>query len=104
MPGTPYGDSGTQFATAFRFARFPLFLLSFQASCGDAEVFPLFFVPAYAAVADFMVLVKSGGRFSRNAVSATFASSERTRALNSSFSAFIAASICSRKDRFMSRL
>src|SRR5258708_804330 len=40
MPGTPSGESGC--ATAFRFAPFPLFLLSFEVSCGDAEVFPLF--------------------------------------------------------------
>src|SRR5947209_3587543 len=38
---------------------------------------------SYAAVADFMVLVKSAGRFSRKAVSPSLASSERTCSLNS---------------------
>ncbi len=52
-------------------------------------------ISRYAAVTDFMVLLKSGGRFSRNAANASLASSERTCTLNSSFSAFIAALICS---------
>ena len=51
-----------------------------------------------------MLLVKSGLRFSRKAVSASFASAERTCTLNSSFSAFIAALICSRNGCFMSLL
>jgi hypothetical protein len=51
-----------------------------------------------------MLLVKSGLRFSRKVVSASFASSERTCALNSSFSAFIAAMFWSRNGRFMSLL
>ena len=58
----------------------------------------------YTVAGDLMLLVKSGLRFSRNAVSASFASAERTCALNSSFSAFIAASICSRNGCFMSLL
>src|SRR5258707_752405 len=65
---------------------------------------PSTFARAYAAVAAFLVLLKLGGRFCRNAVSASFASSERTCALNSAFSACIAALICSRKDCFMSFL
>src|SRR5258707_759149 len=69
MPGTPFGESGwhqtsptwsvcawTQFATAFRFARFPLFLLSFQASCGDAEVFPLLVRPSLCGRCGFLGL------------------------------------------------
>jgi hypothetical protein len=52
------------------------------------------YVRAYAVAGELMLLVKSGLRFSRKAVSASFASSERTCALNSSFSAFIAALIC----------
>jgi hypothetical protein len=43
-----------------------------------------------------MPLVKSGLRLSRKAENASFASAERTCALNSSFSAFIAVLICSR--------
>src|SRR6201997_1366398 len=61
-------------------------------------------VRPYAAAGDFVFLVKSGLRFSRKAVSASFASSERTCTLNSSFSAFIAALICSRNGCFMSLL
>src|SRR6476469_2419084 len=64
----------------------------------------LHYVPAYAVAGDLMPLVKSGLRFSKKAVSASFASSERTYALNSSFSAFIAALICSRNGCFMSLL
>src|SRR5882762_4016170 len=59
---------------------------------------------AYAVAGDLTVLVKSGLRFSRKAVNASFASSERTCALNSSFSAFIAALICSRNGCLMSLL
>lgn len=59
---------------------------------------------SYAVAADLMVLVKSGGRFSRNAMSASFASADRTCALNSSFSAFIAALTCGRNGSFRSRL
>src|SRR5258708_40088872 len=62
------------------------------------------FARAYAAVAAFLVLLKLGGRFCRNAVSASFASSGRTCALNSSFSAFIGDLICSRNERFISLL
>src|ERR1700692_3463279 len=58
----------------------------------------------YVAATGFLVLAKSGGRFFRKAVSASLASSERTRTLNASFSAFIAALTCSRKERFRSRL
>src|ERR1700742_2382510 len=61
-------------------------------------------VRAYAAAEVFLLFVKSGLRFSRKAVSASFASSERTCTLNSAFSAFIAALICSRNGCFMSRL
>src|ERR1700730_1881249 len=53
---------------------------------------------------DLMLLVKSGFRFSKKAVNASFASLERTCTLNSSFSAFIAALICSRNGCFMSLL
>src|SRR4051794_27551970 len=42
--------------------------------------------------------------FARKAANAPLASSERTRAPNSRFSAFMAAFICSRKGRFMSLL
>src|SRR5258705_5743476 len=59
---------------------------------------------AYAVAGDLILLVKSGLRFSKKAVSASFASSERTCALNSSFSAFIAALICSRNGCLMSLL
>ena len=51
---------------------------------------PSTFARAYAAVAAFVVLLKLGGRFCRNAENASFASSERTCALNSAFSARIA--------------
>src|ERR1700731_3426141 len=61
-------------------------------------------VRPYAAAGGLVFLVKSGLRFSRKAVSASFASSERTCALNASFSAFIAALICSRNVCFMSLL
>src|SRR5205085_10368181 len=47
---------------------------------------------AYFAVAGSFVLVKSGGRFSRNAVNASSASADRTRAENSSFSRLTARS------------
>src|SRR6266550_4637023 len=62
------------------------------------------YVRPYAVAGDLTVLVKSGLRFSRKAANASFASSERTCALNSSFSAFIAALICSRNGCFMSLL
>src|SRR6266478_7904804 len=62
------------------------------------------YVRPYAVAGDLILLVKSGLRFSKKAVSASFASSERTCALNSSFSAFIAALICSRNGCFMSLL
>src|SRR3984893_7119588 len=58
----------------------------------------------FTVAGDLMFLVKSGLRFSKKAVSASFASSERTCTLNSSFSAFIAALICSRNGCFMSLL
>ena len=44
----------------------------------------------------FVVLLKLGGRFSRNAEMLPSLPSERTRSLNSSFSTFIAVLICSR--------
>src|SRR5439155_25061168 len=47
---------------------------------------------AYFAVAGSFVLVNSGGRFSRNAVNASSASADRTRAENSSFSRLTARS------------
>jgi hypothetical protein len=59
------------------------------------------YVRAYAVAGELMLLVKSRLRFPRQAVSASFASSERTCALNSSFSAFIAALICSRNGCFI---
>jgi hypothetical protein len=62
------------------------------------------YVRPYAVAGDLMILVMSGLRFSKKAVNASFASSERTCALNSSFSAFIAALICSRNGCFMSLL
>src|SRR6202051_5311309 len=61
-------------------------------------------VAPYAVAGDLVLLVKSGLRFSRKAVNASFASSERTCVLNSSFSAFIAALICSRNGCFISLL
>src|SRR5262245_33072861 len=49
------------------------------------------------AAGAFAVL-KFGARFSRNAVNTSFTSAERTRELNSTVSAFIACSTCSRED------
>ena len=51
-----------------------------------------------------MVPANRGGRFSRNAASASFASPERTCTLNASFSALIAVLIWSRNGPFNSRL
>src|SRR5882757_5388693 len=80
-------------------------ILPFDANpVGAALGLPGPHVRAYAVAEDLTVLAKSGLRFSRKAENASFASSERTCALNSSFSAFIAALICSRNGCFMSRL
>src|SRR4030095_6266137 len=46
--------------------------------------------------------VKSGGRFSKNAVKTSLTSAERTRVLNSSTSSLMACSICSRCELFNS--
>src|SRR6202030_2727901 len=62
------------------------------------------YVRAYAVAGDLWLVVKSGFRFSRKAVNASLASSERTCLLNSSFSACIAALICPRNGCFMSLL
>src|SRR5258708_16150214 len=73
-----------------------------QASNQYAHIHRL--IRGHAVAGDLTVLVKSGLRFSRKAENASFASSERTCALNSSFSAFIAALIGSRNGCFMSLL
>src|ERR1700733_3397338 len=59
-----------------------------------------------SATADVTVaaLLKSGGRFSRNAEKASLASGERSRKANSSFSRLIAASTCSRDESRVSLL
>src|SRR5215813_6651684 len=59
--------------------------------------------PFRHAAGAFAVL-KFGGRFSRNAVNTSFTSAERTREENSSVSAFIACSICSRDEPLKSFL
>src|SRR5712664_1435290 len=59
---------------------------------------------AHAEVAVRFVLVKSGGRFSKNAVIASLVSVERSCAENSSFSNFAACSSCWRKDCLISLL
>src|ERR1051325_3382601 len=46
--------------------------------------------------------VKSGGRFSKNAVNTSLTSADRTRVLNSSTSASMASSTCWRDERFNS--
>jgi hypothetical protein len=45
---------------------------------------------SYFATAGFFIPLKSGARFSTNAVNASLASAERTREANSSFSTLIA--------------
>jgi hypothetical protein len=59
---------------------------------------------AFSAGVVLLVFVKSGGRFSKNAAKASFASGERNRAANSSSSICAAVSTCSRADRFNSRV
>src|SRR5262249_34877421 len=49
--------------------------------------------PTYSAATDVVVLVKFGGRFSRNAENASFASAERARSKNSWSSILMAALI-----------
>src|SRR5882757_5985372 len=73
-----------------------------QASNQHAHIHRL--ICGHAVAYDLTVFAKSGLRFSRKAENASFASSERTCTLNSSFSAFIAALICSRNGCFMSLL
>src|ERR1700692_4422341 len=66
-------------------------ILPFEATpVGAALGLPGSHVRAYAVAGDLTVLVKSGLRFSRKAENASLASSERTCALESSFSAVIA--------------
>src|SRR6266851_4384898 len=73
-----------------------------QASNQHAHIHRL--IRGHAVAEDLTVLAKSGLRFSMKAENASFASSERTCALNSSFSAFIADLSCSRNGCFMSLL
>src|SRR3984885_4610826 len=99
--------------TIFQFEANPVGL-SFQVSSAAALTSPRAdrddrvsvesYVRPYAVADDLVLLVKSGLRFSKKAVNASLASSERTCALNSSFSTFIAALSCSRNGCFMSLL
>src|ERR1700722_5078639 len=65
---------------------------------------PSTFAKVYAAVAACVVLLKLGGRFSRNAENASLASADGTRSTYSWFSIFTASLSWSIELRLMSRL
>src|SRR3984957_12250447 len=79
--------------------RLPVFAVLFV-----SVLVPSTFAKAYAAVAACVVLLKLGGRFSRNAENASLASAEGTRSTYSWFSIFTASLSCSIELRLMSRL